>query len=70
MELAPRDADHLPAGGGEEAVAGAVALEGSGVVVGGAAVKFDYEASIGPDAVALDQPVADVNVEVRPREPE
>ncbi len=53
MELPPGDPDHVPAGGGEDAVANPILFEGVGRVVHRAAIELDYEALIWPDAVDL-----------------
>src|SRR5436190_15976744 len=64
VQLAPGDADDGEAGGGERAVACAVAFEGLGGAVEGVGVEFEDYPPLGPEAVDFERAAADEDVGV------
>jgi hypothetical protein len=64
VQVPPRDAHHAIAGGHEDAVAQAVALESAARVVGVVSVQLDDEARLPPQAVGPDPPPRQLESEV------
>jgi len=70
VQLAPRQPDHSPPGGVQGSVAGAVALERRGGVMGGSAVELHDQSTRAPHTVALHSlpPHLDPDIDLRTRQ--